>query len=73
MKISISEVKSIPEYITIRRSEYVELKSKARRYDERRSKEQKRINNLNSKRTKEERSYYAQKAAQARWSKYERN
>ena len=73
MKISISEIKSIPEYITIRRSEYVELKSKARRYDERRAKEQEHLKNINYSRSKEERKLLARKAAQARWSKNERN
>lgn len=69
MKITVSEIKTIPEFITIRRSEYAELKSKARKYDERRLKEQKCINNLNNSKTKEERSMLARKAAQARWSK----
>ena len=69
MKISISEIKSIPEYITIRRSEYVELKSKARRYDERKAKEKQHINNINYSRSKEERKLLAQKAARARWNK----
>ena len=69
MKITINEIKSVPEFITIRRAEYVELKSKAHRYDERKAKETAHINKLNNNRTKEERSMYARKAAAARWSK----
>lgn len=69
MKIKISDVISIPEFVTIRRSEYVELKSKARRYDERKAKERQNcINNLNNN-TKEERTMLARKAAKARWNK----
>ena len=69
MKITISDISSIPEFVTIKRSEYVELKSKAKRYDQRRAKEQANcINNLN-KYNKEERTMLARKAAKARWNK----
>lgn len=71
MEITVTNIQSVPEYITIKRSEYIELKSKARRYDERRAKEQDHIKVLNYSRTKAERKLLAQKAAQARWSKKE--
>lgn len=69
MTITITEIKSLPEYIKVKRSEYVELKSKARRYDERRAKEQQRLIKLNNSKSKEERSLLAKKAAKARWNK----
>ena len=69
MKITISDISSIPEFVTIRRSEYVDLKSKARRYDERRAKEQQHLKDLKASRTQEERKLIARKAAAARWSK----
>lgn len=69
MKITIDKIESIPEYIKIKRSEYVELKSKARRYDERRAKEQQHLKDLNASRSQEERKLIAKKAAAARWSK----
>lgn len=71
MNITISEIKSLPEYIQVKRSEYIELKSKARKYDERRAKEQQRLTKINNSRSKEERKILAQKAAQARWSKHD--
>ena len=73
MKITISDITSLPEFISIRRSEYVELKSKARRYDERRAKEQQHLKNINNSRSSEQRKLIAKKAAAARWSKNERN
>lgn len=69
MKITIDKIESIPEYIKIKRSEYVELRSKARRYDERRAKEQQHLKDLNASRSQEERKLIAKKAAAARWSK----
>ena len=69
MTITITEIKSLPEYIKVKRSEYVELKSKARRYDERRAKDQQRLIKLNNSKSKEERSLLAKKAANARWNK----
>ena len=69
MKITIDKIETIPEYIKIKRSEYVELRSKARRYDERRAKEQQHLKDLNASRSQEERKLIAKKAAEARWSR----
>ena len=69
MKITISNIESLPEYVTIRRSEYVELKSKAERFEKRSNASKNSIITLNAKRTAEERKAIARKAAQARWNK----
>ena len=69
MKITISDISSIQEFVTIRRSEYVDLRSKARRYDERRAKEQQHLKDLNASRSQEERKLIAKRAAAARWNK----
>ena len=69
MKITISNITSAPEYITIRRTEYVELKSKANKYDQRKASDTARITAINTHRTPKERSELARKAAQARWNK----
>lgn len=69
MKITINNIKSVPEYITIRRSEYIELKSKAERFDKRSNASKEFIKSVNANRSAEERSRYARKAAQARWNK----
>ena len=69
MQITINQIKSLPEYITIRRSEYVELKSKAQRYDERIAKNREKMQKYNNSKTKEERSLHARKAVMTRWSK----
>ena len=69
MKITIDNIESIPEYVTIRRSEYVELKSKAARFEKRSNASKNSIISLNAKRTAEERKELARKAAQARWNK----
>lgn len=69
MKLTITNIKTAPEYITIRRAEYVELKSKANKYDQRKASDTARIQSLNAHRTPKERSELARKAAQARWQK----
>ena len=69
MKISINNIKTVPEYITIRRSEYLELKSKADRFEKRSNASKNNIKTLNAQRTPKERSELARKAAQARWNK----
>lgn len=69
MKITISNIESLPEYVSIRRSEYVELKSKAERFEKRSNASKNSIISLNAKRTAEERKELARKAAQARWNK----
>lgn len=69
MKITVSEIKSLPEYIQITRAEYIELKSKAERYDQRKALESLHIKHINNNRSSAERKELARKAAQARWSK----
>lgn len=69
MKISINNIKSVPEYINIRRSEYLELKSKAERFEKRSNASKNNIKSLNAQRTQKERHELAQKAALARWNK----
>lgn len=69
MKITINNIKSVPEYITIQRSEYLELKHKADRFEKRSTASKNNIKSLNAKRTAEERKELARKAAQARWNK----
>ena len=69
MKLTITNIKTAPEFITIRRSEYAELKTKATKYDQRKASDTARIHSLNAHRTPKERSELARKAAQARWNK----
>lgn len=69
MKLTITNIKTAPEFITIRRSDYLELKTKATKYDQRKASDTARIQSLNTHRTPEQRTAYARKAAQARWNK----
>ena len=69
MKITIDNIKSEPAYITIRRSEYLELKHKADRFEKRSTASKNNIKSLNAQRTQKERHDLAQKAALARWNK----
>ena len=69
MKISIDNIKCEPAYITIRRSEYLELKHKADRFEKRSTASKNNIKSLNAQRTQKERHDLAQKAALARWNK----
>lgn len=69
MQISITNIKTEPEVITITRREYSELKAKARRYDKRHAQLIENAHNQNNARTPEQRKAIAQKAAKARWSK----
>ena len=69
MRISISEVKSAPQNITIRASEYYELKRKASAYDLHNAKSSAHMTAYNNTKTPEERKELARKAAQKRWHK----
>ena len=69
MKLTIDNIKSEPAYITIRRSEYLELKHKADRFEKRSTASKNNIKSLNAQRTQKERHDLAQKAALARWNK----
>ena len=69
MQITISEVKSTPQTITIRASEYYELKRKANAYDTHNASSSAHMKAFNNSKTKEERQALARKAAAARWHK----
>lgn len=69
MKISITNIKTTPEVITITRREYSELLAKATRYDKRHAQLIENAHNQNNARTPEQRKAIAQKAAKARWNK----
>lgn len=69
MQITITDIKSIPQTITIKTSEYYTLKNKAAAYDEQRAKRSATMRATNNKLTPAQRTQSARKAAQARWSK----
>lgn len=69
MQISITNIKTEPEVITITRREYNELKAKVTRYDKRHAQLIENARTQNNARTPEQRKAIAQKAAKARWSK----
>lgn len=69
MQISITDVKTIPQNITIRTSEYYTLKRKAEAYDRQKAKRSATMKQTNNKLTPAQRTESARKAAQARWSK----
>ena len=68
MQISITDVKTIPQSITIRTSEYYTLKHKAEAYDKQKAKRSETMKHTNNKLTAAQRTESARKAAQARWS-----
>lgn len=69
MQITISDVKTIPQNITIKTSEYYTLKHKAESYDKQKAKRSETMKRTNNKLTPAQRKESARKAAQARWSK----
>lgn len=69
MQIAITEVKTAPQMITIRASEYYELKRKANAYDTHSANSSAHMTAFNNSKTKEERQALARKAAAARWHK----
>ena len=66
--ISITDIKTIPQTVTIRTSEYYTLKHKADAYDKQKAKRSATMKSVNNKLTPAQRSESARKAAQARWS-----
>ena len=68
MQISITNIKTIPQNITIQTSEYYTLKHKADAYDKQKAKRSATMKQTNSKLTPAQRTESARKAAQARWS-----
>ena len=69
MQISITNIKTIPQNITIRTSEYYTLKHKADAYDKQKAQRSATMKQTNNKLTPAQRKESARKAAQARWSK----
>ena len=69
MQISITNIETIPQHITIKTSEYYRLKHKAAEYDKQKAKRSATMKQTNNKLTPEQRTKSARKAAQARWSK----
>lgn len=69
MQVSITDIKTIPQNITIRTSEYYTLKHKAEAYDKQKAKRSFTMKSTNNKLTPQQRSESARKAAAARWNK----
>lgn len=69
MQVSITDIKTIPQNITIRTSEYYTLKHKAEAYDKQKAKRSLTMKSTNNKLTPQQRSESARKAAAARWNK----
>lgn len=69
MRVSITDIKTIPQNITIRTSEYYTLKHKAEAYDKQKAKRSLTMKSTNNKLTPQQRSESARKAAAARWNK----
>ena len=69
MQISITNIKSIPQTITIKTSEYYALKHKADAYDKQKAQRSATMAHTNSKLTPAQRTQSARKAALARWHK----
>lgn len=69
MQVSITDIKTIPQNITIRTSEYYTLKHKAEAYDKQKAKRSEIMKHTNNKLTPAQRKESARKAAQARWNK----
>ena len=69
MQISITDIKTIPQNITIRTSDYYTLKHKADAYDKQKAKRSETMKHTNNKLTSMQRIESARKAALARWNK----
>ena len=69
MQISITEIKSRPQTITITQKDYYDLKRKAEAYDKQISASKQNIAKFNSGMTSEERKEFARQAAYKRWHK----
>ena len=69
MKISITNIRTIPQNITIKSSEYYALKHKAAAYDKQKAKRSATMTSTNAKLTPAQRTQSARKAALARWHK----
>lgn len=69
MHISITNIKTIPQHITIKTSEYYTLKRKADAYDTQKAKRSATMRNTNAKLTPAQRKESARKAALSRWNR----
>lgn len=69
MQVSITDIKTIPQNITIRTSEYYTLKHKAEAYDKQKAKRSLTMKSTNNKLTPAQRTESARKAALSRWNK----
>ena len=69
MQISITNIKTVPQNITIKTSEYYKLKRKAEAYDKQKAKRSETMKRTNDKMTREERVKSAKHAATIRWSR----
>lgn len=69
MRLTITEIHTTPQTVTITKKEYNELKSKATKYDKLSRTHSNFITSYNNKLTPEERKANARKAAKARWGK----
>ena len=69
MQLTITQIHTIPQTITITKKEYNELKHKATKYDNLSRTHSNFITAYNSKLTAEQRRENAKKAAKARWGK----
>ena len=69
MQISITNIKSIPQNITIKTSEYYTLKRKAAAYDNQKAKRSATMTATNAKLSPAQRTQSARRAALARWQK----
>ena len=69
MQVSITDIKTIPQNINIRTSEYYTLKHKADAYDKQKAKRSATMKYTNNKLTPAQRTESARKAALSRWNK----
>ena len=69
MQLTITQIHTIPQTITITKKEYNELKNKATKYDNLSRTHSHYITNYNARLTPEQRRSNASKAAKARWNK----
>lgn len=69
MQISITNIKTIPQTITINTSDYYKLKRKAELYDKAHATKSQTWQRINNSKSAQERQALARKAAQSRWNK----
>lgn len=70
MQIEINHIKTAPEMITITKRLYTQLTDKAALYDDYKAAQRKRAQVINDILTPEQRKERGRRAANARWSKY---